>query len=147
MLPRVLLVDTRQNFVDRLQSAWAPFGDVQTTVDFEVARDVLRHNPPSLLVTNLRLAAFNGLHLIHLAAVAGPVRSVIYSERPDAWLLREAQELGAFFEWSTRLHAAIPSYIGSTLPPVDRRNAEVPERRLSYRGGRRAADVLLLELA
>jgi hypothetical protein len=128
-----------------MREAWSACATIEPALDFETARPLLMHRPPDLLVTNLRLAAYNGLHLIHLAALAGSVRSVIYAERPESWLLQETQTLGAFFEWAVRVPAAIPSYIGIQLPPVDRRNGAVPERRLAFRGGRRAADLAIGE--
>ena len=35
--------------------------------DFSTARERLLNQPPDLLVTNVRLHEYNGLHLVHLA--------------------------------------------------------------------------------
>ena len=50
----------------------------------------LMHGPVGLLVTNLRLGAFNGLHLVYLAALgATHSRAVVYTEHADGGLGRE----------------------------------------------------------
>ena len=95
------------------------------------------------MVTNLRLEEYNGLHLVLLAASEGVTRSVVHSDRPDPYLVREAQTIGAFFERTERLLDAIGSYLNFSLPQRDRRSADRYDRRTVFRGGRRAADVAL----
>jgi response regulator of citrate/malate metabolism len=119
-------------------------GDLaQTTVcrDFHCARGQLVQTSPDLLVTNLRLADYNGLHLILLAKAANrATRCVVHSDRPDMYLIREAQAAGAFFERTERLTHAVTRYIRGLLPDIDRRDPERFDRRVVFRGGRRAAD-------
>ncbi|HEX7136597.1 MAG TPA: hypothetical protein VF219_02050 [Vicinamibacterales bacterium] len=67
-------------------------------------------------------------------------RCVVHTSRPDAYLIREAQELGAFFERTERLPHAISGYLLVDLPARDRRDPERVDRRTSFRGGRRAID-------
>lgn len=126
------------------RSLAAACGDlVQTTVfrDFPSARGHLIRTPPDVLVTNLRLADYNGLHLVLLARAGQPaVRSIIHSDRPDLYLVREAQAAGAFFERTERLAHAICSYLRGPLPDADRRDPTHVDRRAAFRGGRRAAD-------
>src|SRR5438034_1074290 len=71
--------------------------------EFLPARSQLLAEAPDVLVTNLRLEEYNGLHLVLLAAANGLTRSVVHSDRPDPFLVREAQTLGAFFETTHRL--------------------------------------------
>ena len=111
--------------------------------DFLSARSQLLASAPDLLVTNLRLEEYNGLHLVLLASTEGVTRSVVHSDRPDPFLVREAQTIGAFFERTERLLHAVVGYLDFPLPPRDRRNAERYDRRTAFRGGRRAADVAL----
>jgi hypothetical protein len=108
---------------------------------FETARRDVVAIPFALIVTNLRLAAFNGLHLVHLAATAGlPTRAVVYTDEYDALIGREVQRAGAFYETRACLEMALPAYVRGALPPEDRRNPAIRERRLEYRGGRRSWD-------
>jgi hypothetical protein len=52
--------------------------------------------PYEWVITNLRLQAYNGLHLLHLAGAAGlPARFLIYSDRFERTLAQEAQRAGA----------------------------------------------------
>jgi DNA-binding NarL/FixJ family response regulator len=109
--------------------------------DFACARAHLVADAPRVLVTNLRLADYNGLHLIMLAkADRRATRCIVYTDRPDRYLIREAQAHGAFFESTDRLPHAIAAYVRAVLPRRDRRDIERYDRRVIFRGGRRAAD-------
>lgn len=112
--------------------------------DFLSARSQLLSDAPDILVTNLRLGEYNGLHLLLLATSDGGVtRSVVYSDRPDPYLIREAQTLGGFFERTERLPHALAGYMYFPLPERDRREAYRYDRRSAFRGGRRGADVAI----
>jgi DNA-binding NtrC family response regulator len=109
--------------------------------DFQTARTQLSATRPDALVTNLRLHDYNGLHLVLLARASNRwSRCVVHTNRPDSYLIREAQEIGAFFERTDRLPQAISGYLLSNLPERDRRNPERFDRRTAFRGGRRAID-------
>jgi DNA-binding NarL/FixJ family response regulator len=111
--------------------------------DFSTARARLRAAPPELLITALRLREYNGLNLVYLAAGAGlPTRSIVYTDADDAGMAREIRAAGAFYEVRPRLPKVLPRYIAAlTLPPQDRRDVGVYDRRRSGRsGGRRAVD-------
>ena len=111
--------------------------------DFLSARSQLLASTPDLLVTNLRLEEYNGLHLVLLASSEGVTRSLVHTDRPDPYLVREAQSIGAFFERTERLLHAVVGYIHYDLPQRDRRNSDRYDRRTAFRGGRRAADIAL----
>jgi hypothetical protein len=144
MLPRVLLVDPRRQFVQRLQDGWSVLATIEACTDFPAARATLLKQPPELLVTNLRLGAYNGIHLVYLSGLLNKgVRSIVYSERPDPWILREVRSLGAFYENASALPVSLRSYLGNPLPPVDRRDGEAGDRRRVYRGGRRSVDAIV----
>jgi DNA-binding NtrC family response regulator len=106
--------------------------------DFQAARARLLIEPPDLLITNIRLREYNGIHLVMLAPAS--TRSVVYMDPEDLVLLREAQKAGAFVESPERLVLALPSYVGSALRMRDRRDLQRFDRRSTARGGRRAAD-------
>jgi DNA-binding NtrC family response regulator len=113
---------------------------VQTA--FNKARAELRARPPSLLITNLELREYNGLHLVYLAQAVGlETRTVVYTGNHDAGQAREVRGAGAFYDILPRVRAALPAYVAATLPPVDRRVSPRFERRIIPRGGRRVADL------
>jgi DNA-binding NtrC family response regulator len=138
---RVLIVEPDLILRRRLATAAQAYADVVEYGDFMQARRCLLAGNCQWVITNLRLQAYNGLHLVHLASVSRqPVRFLVYSERRDLALAREAQRAGAFYEWRDCVHLAIGAYLKGTLPDRDRRNPEVPDRRSTFRGGRRCID-------
>ena len=94
-------------------------------------------------MTNLRLdGTVEGLQLAYVIASSGyPTRVLVYSDRVVPWITRELHRAGAFFELHSRLEFALPAFINADLPVLDRRNPVIPDRRSTYRGGRRASDV------
>lgn len=134
----VIIVEPASDRLSQLRRSLAAVARVTGYTDFDSARVALRHEPPALLVTNLRLGEFNGLHLVLLASP--PTRSIVYMEPPDIVLLRDAQRVGAFVESTPRLQRSLPSYVGATLRAQDRRDVSRVDRRGEARGGRRGGD-------
>ena len=64
---------------------------------FETAKGRLSYNPPSILITAVKLGEFNGLHLVLEARAAGPVAAIVTSDVADRVLERDAEQLGATF--------------------------------------------------
>lgn len=144
MLRRALLVDTNADRLHLLRREIGKAVDVETCIDFQAARDCLLKTSPAFLISHLRLGAYNGLHLAHLAAHARlETRCLLYDEPLDIHLALEAQLIGAFFETTSRLPFVVPAYVRSSLPERDRRDARRIERRELFRGGRRATDLKL----
>lgn len=138
---RVLLVEPDAAWRAHLRDTVRHVADLDGDADFLAARTHLLSQPYDWLVTNIRLGAYNGLHLVHLAGVSRPlIRFLVYSDRCDLWLAREAQQAGAFYESRERVDRALPAYLRGALPPKDRRNPEKPDRRADARGSRRRAD-------
>jgi hypothetical protein len=116
-------------------------GQVDEHARFETARSRLDQVHYDLIVANLRLGAYNGLHLVYLARFSGAAtHAVVYEDRLSVAMVREAQRAGALYEVTHRLPITLPTYIGAALPPADRRNPIVPDRRVVRRGGRRCWD-------
>jgi hypothetical protein len=136
----ILVVDPDLNELRAAQTALRFVSDVETCTDFRSARTRLVNQPPDLLITNLRLRAYNGLHLVHLAA-GTHTRCIVYSTYDDPVLAREVQDTGAFFEHPSRLPLVLHSYLNATLPHRDRRDLTTFDRRTAFRGGRRCSDV------
>ena len=147
-LPRftLLLVEPRDASREVLRAAVAPLATVEAYAQFVDARRRLVAGPVDFVVTNVRLGAYNGLHLVYLAASfnRGSTRAIVYSDALDIGFAREAQLAGAFYEVRTSLPAALISYLRApALPPRDRRDPEMRDRRATFRGGRRGSDLPL----
>jgi DNA-binding NtrC family response regulator len=135
----VLLVDPNPGIVRAAENLLRVLARVHVCVDFSAARDRLISHPPQLLVANIRLREYNALHLVVRARPE--TRCIVYSAYDDMGLAREAQAAGAFYERPLRLAPALIGYLSAVLPPRDRRDVEVPDRRKFPRGGRRASDL------
>jgi hypothetical protein len=140
MAARVLVVEPNVGRRMALKRVLDPIADVAACGDFVTARQHVREGTPDLLITNLRLDTYNGLHLV--AHAGPPTRAVVYMDPPDPGLLRVAQAAGAFVEAPQRLVAAAVSYVGVGLPPQDRRAVNLTDHRYSMPRSRRASDRL-----
>jgi hypothetical protein len=139
---RILLVEPHDVARSRLEAAAAPLAHVESHRCFETARARLFCAPFDLLVTNVRLGAYNGLHLVYLSASGpGAPRCIVYSDVRDSGLAREVQRAGAFYEVGTQLPVTLAGYLAGTLPDCDRRDPIIPHRRSGFRGGRRCWDL------
>jgi DNA-binding NtrC family response regulator len=139
----ILLVEPDPNGLRAMQAALRfviGVAGVEACTEFRAARTRLLTEPPDLLITNLRLQAYNGLHLVHLTA-GTRTRCLVYSTYDDLVLAREVQAAGAFFEHPLRLPLVLQSYVNAALPRRDRRDLTTLERRTAFRGGRRSSDV------
>jgi DNA-binding NarL/FixJ family response regulator len=141
MLTRVLLVEPEAATRAILKQVVQAIADVDGQGRFSTARLRLLGTSFDFLVTNLRLGAYNGLHLVYLASTAGiPTRCIVYTDRPDSGLAREAQRAGAFYETRDCLAVTLTAYLQGAVPHRDRRDPSVPDRRALFRGGRRCWD-------
>ena len=97
---------------------------VTSLSSFEAGVAFLDANAPDLLVANVRLGAFNGLHVAVRALCRHPRLPVIITHsEPDALFEHEAAQLGAQF-------IAYPSMAPAFLPMV-RLSLESPSRRVA----------------
>ena len=120
---RVLVVDCDARVGARIKRDCESLADVEVITSFPTARRRVLQHAAALLVTNLRLAEYNGLHLVYLASAdtQSQMRCLVYSAFPDLTLIEEAQAAGAFYERVSTLAHALPSYISSSLPSKRRR--------------------------
>jgi hypothetical protein len=135
----ILIVDPDPQALMAAQVAVQSVANVEAYSDFRAARARLVARPPDLLVTNLRLERFNGLHLVYVAAGTA-TRCIVYTAHHDAVLAREVLAAGAFYERTDRLPRVLASYVKAMLPVGDRRSLSVHDRRSLPRGGRRSSD-------
>jgi DNA-binding NtrC family response regulator len=141
MPTRLLIVEPNLDLRERLISRTETLALVDCDADFSTARARLMADHYDWVVTNIRLRAYNGLHLLHLAAAARlSTRILVYGNPCDAQVAREAQLAGAFYELQRSVHRALPAYLQGLLPAGDRRDAQHQDRRQMFRGGRRTSD-------
>lgn len=108
---------------------------------FVEARSALFAEPPDLLVTAVRLRAYNGLHLVHLAVERNvATRAIVFADAADYAIAREVQSLGAFFVPAHKLVVALKSYLRADLPPRDRRALASILQPGTRPGGNRSTD-------
>jgi DNA-binding NtrC family response regulator len=142
MSHRLLLVEPRPAVLALLSAAASPCAKVDACATFPIARACLMLNEYTCLITNLRLEAYNGLHLVYIMrSRAGTTRSIVYTQERDVQLARDVQQAGAFYESLERVAHVLPAYFQASLPPIDRRDPSALTRRISFRGGRRSADL------
>lgn len=137
-IKEILLVDPNMHSSGDALNVLRLLGDVEVCRDFAAARDRLLNQPPDILITNVRLHEYNGLHLVHLATPH--TRCIVYSHHDDLVLAREVQAAGAFYERSMRLSRSLTGYVNGDLPTHDRRDVATIDRRRFPRGGRRSSD-------
>jgi DNA-binding NtrC family response regulator len=143
--PQIVLVEPNDVARGVLATAAARLGQVESYGQFEAARTRLRAGTFDFLVTNIRLGAYNGLHLAYLIAPGtGAPRAIVYSDERNPGLAREAHRAGAFYEVGACLPVTLAAYFTGSLPLRDRRDAAFADRRASFRGGRRCWDAHLL---
>ena len=135
----ILIVDPDPQALLAAQVAVQDFAEVEICSNFREARARLASNPPDLLVTNIRLERFNGLHLVYVAA-GSATRCLVYANQHDPVLAREVVSAGAFYERADRLPRVLAAYARAILPSRDRRSLSVGDRRSLPRGGRRSSD-------
>ena len=143
MPPLVLIVDPDELFLARLRSVARSIGyEAVCETEFASARQCLVASKPAVVVANIRLKAFNGIHLAYLAKAGDLDTSVIlYDSGYDLVLAREAQRAHAFYERQQGIPLSLRNYLAARLPSRDRRSPQTLDRRTAFRGGRRATDV------
>ncbi len=90
MPKRVLIVDDEPDVLETLAEMVSAGGyDVVTRASFDEAKRYLTHEPPDILVTDVRLGAFNGLQLAVLMRSLRPTNPIVVLSAFDDPTLRE----------------------------------------------------------
>jgi hypothetical protein len=145
MALNVMLVEPRPDTRSRLRHAASAVAEIGIHSSFQTARRSLEDGPSiDFLITNVQLDGYNGLVLVAIAAVRGVRRSIVFTDLPDMTWARLAQHAGAFYETQGRLAVTLGAYLRADLPPRDRRDVSVRERRGHIRGGRRSWDQFVM---
>jgi DNA-binding NtrC family response regulator len=94
--PTVLIVHDDRAVSAQLSATLQGKADVSIARSFDEAKDVLTTNPPSVLITGVRLGRYNGLHLIIRSRIDYPTTAgFVILENPDAAVEQEAAKHGA----------------------------------------------------
>jgi DNA-binding NtrC family response regulator len=93
----VLLVDDDRAVLNLVEQWLTSAGYAVVACDrFETAKQRLEDGVPDVLITDVRLGAFNGLQLVILAKEQGPrTAAVVMSAYDDPTLRKEASQCGA----------------------------------------------------
>jgi DNA-binding response OmpR family regulator len=99
MEPRVFVVDDDPATLEGMSEMLTASGyDVTAVHGFLDAKRLLDTSVPDLLIVDIRLGAYNGLHLVVRQHLAHPTCPIIATTAyPDAVLEAEAREYGAAF--------------------------------------------------
>jgi DNA-binding NtrC family response regulator len=98
--PSILIVDDDPRVLDALERALKQAGqrEVVALGTFDEARRALRAGRFDVLITDVRLGAFNGLQLAVLAHDQNPgIQLIVFSGFDDPVLRVEAERLGAVY--------------------------------------------------
>lgn len=93
-----IVVVTTANPESRVACLQGAGHDVALATSFHDALVLLAHETPDLLMADLRLGAYNGLHLVIRHRHSHPkMRSIVFSNEHDLVLAAEANACGAIF--------------------------------------------------
>jgi DNA-binding response OmpR family regulator len=83
---------------------------------FETARRLLHTEWYDLLITDIRLAAYNGLHLVFHSRVLNPAaRAIVLASFPDVSIEIEARRLGAHYVAAPVEPESLLALVGTVL--------------------------------
>lgn len=99
MSKRVLIVDDQEDVLRTLAALVSHGGyEVVTRSRFDAAKHLIDENPPDMLITDVRLGAFNGLQLVlHMRQARPDSPVLVLSAWDDAVIRQEAERAGALF--------------------------------------------------
>jgi CheY-like chemotaxis protein len=151
-----LIVEPNELDLVRVVSALSGAGFAVTATDnYHEARNRLAAAPPLVLVTEIRLGAYNGLQLALRAEAAGRRTAVVVTSTvPDPVLRRDADRVGATFALKPLTEAELLAAVYRTAlrqrdangaleplrPPFERRSGERRTASSAVEFERRSAD-------
>jgi DNA-binding NtrC family response regulator len=95
----VLVVDSEPEDLAQTVSLLRSAGyNTITAPTFEQGSAMLRSSHPDLIVTGLRLGAYNGLHLVLRSRIAQPdLPAIVTTRHPDPVLAQETEQMKAVY--------------------------------------------------
>lgn len=132
MAHKILIVDdhpaTREGLARLLTDAGY---DIVTSNNVPSALQLLAESPPDLLITDVRLDMYNGLHLIAMAP--NPIPAIVLTGFADPSIEADARRLGAEYLVKPVAPAALLELIGRKLATAHQRGVFIQTRRASRR--------------
>jgi DNA-binding NtrC family response regulator len=119
MAHQIVVVDPDPAVLERLAAVVGAAASTEGFTEFRAARARILAAPLDLLLTNLRLGAFNGLHLVFLATPA--TRCVVYTPGAEPAFVPDVQFCGAFYEPLEVLPQTLPSHLAAVHASVTAR--------------------------
>jgi DNA-binding NtrC family response regulator len=138
-MKHVLIVEAEAAWRTRIKRLLDGVAVVMAAADFRTGREWLERVRPDVLIANVRLGDYNGIHLAMLAERT-QTTSVVYANAHDVGVARDVQQAGAFYEQYEALPFVLPGYLRGMLPALDRRDPSKYGRRRVRTDGRRATD-------
>lgn len=116
----ILIVDTDTKTLARTAVSLRTAGyDVVTADGFEEGKRLLDSNTPDLLLTAMRLGAFNGLHLVVRGRTLRPtMAAIVVGARADRGLEADALSLGALFASQPIGDEALRALVARAIEPT-----------------------------
>jgi DNA-binding response OmpR family regulator len=115
---KILLIEDDAELLVALVRAFREAGlEVLACGTFEEGREALRNQAFDVLVTDIRLGAFNGIQLAVVARDLHPsIRIIVYSGFDDPVLRAEAERIGATYMVKPVPVSALLEHIRQPLP-------------------------------
>lgn len=116
---RIVVVDDDQGFLS-LVTAWLRDAgyDVVGISEFGEAKRLLLQNPPDVLITDVRLGAFNGMQLVVLTKLEHPeMVAIVLTGYDDRVLREEAVRAGAHYMVKPVTAGELVDFIAAALTP------------------------------
>ena len=118
--------------------------EVTVAETFAKAKDRLNTRPPALLVTEIRLGEYNGLHLVLRGKAQRPsMAALVMSSMADPVLQTEAEAMGATFLVKPLENSELLAAVTRTLFQRDRSEGPVRPPFERRKGDRRAAIMVI----
>jgi CheY-like chemotaxis protein len=97
--------------------------------DYGEAKQRLADSPPDLLVTAVKLGAYNGLQLVIRASTNPKIPAIVTGDRGDTALQNEAEKLNAVYLPEPVERDSLIALVEQVLARMDDKAASSPERR------------------
>jgi len=128
MTQKILIVDDDGAARDQLAQLLSGNGyEMLTASDVPTAMRILAANAPELLITDIRLDAYNGLHIIAMAPT--PIRAIVLTNISDPVIEADARRLGAEYLVKPVSPATLLALIAGMLDGSERPTAFTSTRR------------------
>jgi CheY-like chemotaxis protein len=122
MTGRVLLASVSAVSRRRIEGWLQKMGfGVESVSTFEEARDRLPLRDPDVLISDVRLGEFNGLHLVIVGRARRPTLVAVVLGAPDPVLAKEAERLGATYLAEPVTEQELSSHVAMLLREAGRK--------------------------